>query len=110
MHRLSPIPVFATLAAATAGLLLLSLLLGSADFGPGEVWRAVTSPQPTLARDILTLFEEINQTGTTVLFATHDHSLLQARPHRLLVLEDGRLTEAREGLSNWSSRVKRVTA
>jgi cell division transport system ATP-binding protein len=65
---------------------------------------------PSLALDILTLFEEINQTGTTVLFATHDHSLLQARPHRLLVLEEGRLTEAREGLSNWSSRVKRVTA
>jgi cell division transport system ATP-binding protein len=65
---------------------------------------------PTLALDILTLFEEINQTGTTVLFATHDHSLLAARPHRLLVLEEGRLTEAREGLNGWSARVKRVSA
>lgn len=53
MHRLPPIPVFATLAAATAGLLLLSLLLGSAEFGPREVWQALTSPQPTLARDIV---------------------------------------------------------
>ncbi len=63
---------------------------------------------PTLALDILTLFEEINRTGTTVLFATHDHTLLATRPHRLLVLEDGRLTEAREGLNGWSARVNRV--
>lgn len=65
---------------------------------------------PTLALDILTLFEEINATGTTVLFATHDHSLLSARPHRLLVIEEGRLTEARQGLSSWSTRVRRATA
>ena len=63
---------------------------------------------PTLALDILTLFEEINQTGTTVLFATHDHSLLSVRSHRLLVLEEGRLTEARQGLGSWSTRVKRA--
>lgn len=65
---------------------------------------------PTLALDILTLFEEINQTGTTVLFATHDHSLLAARPHRLLVIDEGRLTEARQGLNGWSHRVRRATA
>lgn len=65
---------------------------------------------PSLALDILTLFEEINQTGTTVLFATHDHSLLSVRAHRLLVLEDGRLTEAREGLDSWSKRVNRARA
>jgi len=65
---------------------------------------------PSLALDVLTLFEEINQTGTTVLFATHDHSLLSVRAHRLLVLEDGRLTEAREGLDSWSKRVKRAHA
>ena len=61
---------------------------------------------PTLALDILTLFEEINRSGTTVLFATHDHSLLSSRPHRLLVLEDGRLTEARQGLGSWASRIR----
>jgi cell division transport system ATP-binding protein len=64
----------------------------------------------TLALDILTLFEEINQTGTTVLFATHDHSLLSVRSHRLLVLEEGRLTEARQGLGSWATRVKRARA
>jgi cell division transport system ATP-binding protein len=65
---------------------------------------------PSLALDILTLFEEINQTGTTVLFATHDHSLLSVRAHRLLVLEDGRLTQARKGLGSWSTRVQAVRA
>lgn len=65
---------------------------------------------PTLSLDVLTLFEEINQTGTTVLFATHDHALLSVRAHRLLVLEDGRLTEAREGLGSWATRVRRARA
>ncbi len=65
---------------------------------------------PTLALDILTLFEEIHRSGTTVLFATHDHTLLATRPHRLLVLEDGRLTEAREGLIGWSARIRRASA
>jgi cell division transport system ATP-binding protein len=65
---------------------------------------------PTLALDILTLFEEINQHGTTVVFATHDHSLLSVRSHRLLVLEEGRLTEARKGLSGWAERKHAQTA
>ncbi|NCQ61278.1 MAG: cell division ATP-binding protein FtsE [Myxococcales bacterium] len=54
-----------------------------------------------LAIDILTLFEEINETGTTVLFATHDHSLIAKRDHRLISIEDGRAVEARRGLSSW---------
>jgi cell division transport system ATP-binding protein len=56
---------------------------------------------PQLALDILTLFEEINQTGITVVFATHDHSLLEARPHRLVVIDEGRVFEARRGLAEW---------
>lgn len=50
---------------------------------------------PHLALDMLTLFEEINASNITVLFATHDHSLLEARQHRLLILEDGTIIEAR---------------
>ncbi len=59
---------------------------------------------PTLALDILTLFEEINETGTTVLFATHDHSLLEARNHRIVYIDEGRAVEARKGLSAWAER------
>jgi len=53
LRRLPLIPVFVALGAATAGLLLLSLLLGSADFTPATVWQALTDPAPTLARDIV---------------------------------------------------------
>ncbi len=58
---------------------------------------------PHLALDILTLFEEIHATGTTVLFATHDHTLLEERPHRIVYIDDGNVKEARKGLTDWSS-------
>lgn len=60
---------------------------------------------PHLALDILTLFEEINATGTTVLFATHDHSLISKRNHRIVSLDEGRVSEARSGLRSWPRRV-----
>ena len=53
---------------------------------------------PVLALDILGLFEEINEGGTTVLFATHDRTLLEVSPRRLVVIDDGRCIEARAGL------------
>ncbi|MCG8555435.1 MAG: ATP-binding cassette domain-containing protein [Proteobacteria bacterium] len=58
---------------------------------------------PQLAIDILTLLEEINQAGATVIFATHDHSLMQASPHRTMVLDQGRVIEARFGLRSASA-------
>jgi cell division transport system ATP-binding protein len=57
---------------------------------------------PQLALDILTLFEEINASGITVVLATHDHSLLEARPHRLVVIDEGRVFEARSGGEVWA--------
>ncbi len=57
---------------------------------------------PHLAIDILTLFEEINETGTTVLFATHDHSLIASRDHRIVSIDEGRVIEARNGLRSWA--------
>lgn len=45
---------------------------------------------PQLAIDILGLFEEIHESGTTVLFATHDRSLLEIRRRRLVVLDEGK--------------------
>ncbi|HEX4476383.1 MAG TPA: ATP-binding cassette domain-containing protein [Polyangiaceae bacterium] len=53
---------------------------------------------PLLAIDILGLFEDINETGATVLFATHDRSLLDIRPHRVIVLDEGKATDAPYGL------------
>jgi cell division transport system ATP-binding protein len=53
---------------------------------------------PQLAIDVLGLFEDIHAAGTTVLFATHDRSLLDVRPRRIVVLDDGRATDAQQGL------------
>ncbi|MGZ3455211.1 MAG: hypothetical protein ACXVEF_36745, partial [Polyangiales bacterium] len=55
-----------------------------------------------LAIDILGLFEEIHAQGTTVLFATHDRTLLDVRPRRVIVLDEGRLTDVPAGLPAWS--------
>jgi len=53
---------------------------------------------PQLAIDILGLFEEIHENGTTVLFATHDRTLLDVRPRRVVVLDDGKATDVPNGL------------
>lgn len=65
---------------------------------------------PHLALDILTLFEEIHDTGTTVLFATHDHTLLEQRPHRIVYIDDGRVREARRGLSDFRAAAEQQSA
>jgi cell division transport system ATP-binding protein len=53
---------------------------------------------PQLAVDILGLFEDIHATGVTVLFATHDRSLLDIRPRRVVVLDEGRAFDVPKGL------------
>ncbi|MGK3984693.1 ATP-binding cassette domain-containing protein [Sorangium sp. So ce136] len=53
---------------------------------------------PQLAIDLLGLFEDIHETGTTVLFATHDRTLLDVRPRRVVVLDDGKATDVPHGL------------
>jgi cell division transport system ATP-binding protein len=53
---------------------------------------------PQLAVDILGLFEDINETGVTVLFATHDRSLLDIRPRRVIVLDEGQALDVPGGL------------
>lgn len=55
---------------------------------------------PQLAVDMLGLFEDIHETGVTVLFATHDRSLLDVRPRRVVVLDEGRTTDVRTGLND----------
>jgi len=55
---------------------------------------------PQLAVDILGLFEEIHESGVTVLFATHDRSLLDVRPRRVVVLDEGRAFDVPAGLEH----------
>lgn len=46
---------------------------------------------PDLAQEIMSLFERINVSGTTVVVATHDRSLIQRMRKRVLGLDHGRL-------------------
>ncbi|HEY8086901.1 MAG TPA: cell division ATP-binding protein FtsE [Polyangiaceae bacterium] len=54
---------------------------------------------PQLAIDILGLFEEIHESGTTVLFATHDRTLLEVRPRRVVVLDEGKAIDVPNGIA-----------
>jgi cell division transport system ATP-binding protein len=54
---------------------------------------------PQLAVDILGLFEEVHESGTTVLFATHDRSLLEVRPRRIVVLDEGKAMDVPHGIA-----------
>ena len=57
---------------------------------------------PALAVDILGLFEEIQESGTTVLFATHDRTLIEGRTRRVIVLDEGKALDAPRGLEQWA--------
>ena len=54
---------------------------------------------PQLAIDILGLFEEIHEGGTTVVFATHDRTLLEVRPRRVVVLDEGKALDVPQGIA-----------
>jgi len=53
---------------------------------------------PQLALDVLGLFEEVHEGGTTVLFATHDRTLLEVRPRRVVVLDEGKAIDVPRGI------------
>jgi len=54
---------------------------------------------PGLAREILALFLEIHQRGTTVLFATHDLEAVERAGRRAIALAGGRVVADRGGTS-----------
>jgi cell division transport system ATP-binding protein len=47
---------------------------------------------PALARRLLRLFVELNRSGTSVVIATHDQTLMELFPARRLKLEAGHLS------------------
>ncbi len=46
---------------------------------------------PTISRQVMALFDQLNDAGSTVLIATHDQNIYNQSPHRLLELRQGRL-------------------
>ncbi|GHC24659.1 cell division ATP-binding protein FtsE [Aidingimonas halophila] len=51
---------------------------------------------PQLSTDIMTLFEDFNRIGTTVMVASHDLALITRLRHRILRLREGRLVADEE--------------
>jgi cell division transport system ATP-binding protein len=51
---------------------------------------------PELSAEIMDLFEQFNQVGTSVLIATHDLGLIDRNKHRVLTLEQGRLADSED--------------
>ncbi|GIV36257.1 MAG: phosphonate ABC transporter ATP-binding protein [Cyclobacteriaceae bacterium] len=50
---------------------------------------------PEVSTGILKLFQQINKSGTAVLMATHDYSLIRRFPARILKCENGTLLDSR---------------
>ena len=46
---------------------------------------------PDMAQEIMSLFQEVNSRGTTVLVATHDREMIQRMGKRVIALDRGRL-------------------
>lgn len=49
---------------------------------------------PELSAEIMTLFEQFNQVGVTVLLASHDLPLIAKLDHRMITLHEGQLIKA----------------
>ncbi|MEQ8336605.1 MAG: ATP-binding cassette domain-containing protein [Cyclobacteriaceae bacterium] len=50
---------------------------------------------PDVSEGIMNLFFEINNTGTAVLMATHNHNFIKKFPHRVLKCENGKILDSR---------------
>jgi cell division transport system ATP-binding protein len=46
---------------------------------------------PDMAQEIMSLFQEVNARGTTVLVATHDREMIQRMGKRVITLDHGRV-------------------
>jgi len=51
---------------------------------------------PEVSDGIFKLFLEINNSGTSVIMATHEHYFLTNYPHRILKCEDGKLLDSKK--------------
>ena len=46
---------------------------------------------PDIAIEILKLFEELNQKGSTIIFATHSQEIMKVGNHRVISLKRGKV-------------------
>jgi cell division transport system ATP-binding protein len=50
---------------------------------------------PELSRDIMKLFQQFNQVGTTVIVASHDRDLIESMGLRIIELDQGAIVRDR---------------
>jgi cell division transport system ATP-binding protein len=50
---------------------------------------------PQVSEGILKIFKEINNAGTAILMATHDHAIINIHPSRVLKCENGSLLDSK---------------
>lgn len=51
---------------------------------------------PETSKGIMEILEQINTQGTTVIMATHNSEIVNERKHRVIVIDDGRITRDEE--------------
>ena len=51
---------------------------------------------PTLSWEMMSLFEQFNQVGVTVLIASHELHMIKHMKKRIIILNKGRITHASE--------------
>lgn len=59
---------------------------------------------PNVSEGILKLFEEINNSGTAVLMATHNYKFIEKFPHRILKCHHGKILDSNQDkfkLTDW---------
>lgn len=59
---------------------------------------------PEVSEGIFKLFLEINNSGTAILMATHDHNLISNHPGRILKCEKGKLLDSKKETFDLSSQ------
>ena len=52
---------------------------------------------PNMSYEIVGLLSKINEMGTTVIMVTHDHNLVRDFPHRVIMLDGGRIVADNAG-------------
>jgi cell division transport system ATP-binding protein len=72
--------------AAIARAMVVQPVLVLADEPTGNL-------DPDITRDVMALFQEVNAHGATVVFATHDRSLLASFSRRVIALHRGRIVD-----------------
>jgi len=50
-----------------------------------------------ISRQVMSLFEQMNDAGSTIIIATHDEAIYQNSPHRLIELRRGKLFTVKDG-------------